>query len=293
MHFVTFKDEDKVAVGILVEAYVLDIHKANPRLPGTMRSLIEAGGCVLGQAQRLIDDYAAGNLPFSAVHLLADVELLAPIPDPPKVVAVGRNYADHCRESGEPVPDAPLLFAKFPSAVIGPEAIIEWDPTLTTQVDYEAELAVVIGQRARQVPAHKALDVVFGYTCGNDVSARDLQHGDGQWVRGKSLDTFGPLGPAIVTKDEVPQPNQLGIASRLNDKTMQDSTTAEMIFDIPTLIEFMTRAFTLLPGDVILSGTPHGVGGARQPPVFMKHGDVIEVEIEGLGLLRNHCHEVR
>lgn len=293
MRFVTFKNDDRVGVGILAGACVLDVHRSDRALPGTMRSLIETGNAGLERTRRLLDDWTAGNLPSSAVHLLADVELLAPVPDPSKVVAVGLNYADHCRESGIPIPERPLLFAKFPTAVIGPEARIEWDPALTTEVDFEAELAVVIGQRARHVPAARAFEFVFGYTCGNDVSARDLQHGDGQWVRGKSLDTFCPLGPAIVTKDEVPQPGRLGISCRLNGRTMQASSTAEMIFDIPALVEFMTQAFTLLPGDVILSGTPHGVGGARRPPVFMRDGDVIEVEIEGLGLLRNLCREVR
>jgi 2-keto-4-pentenoate hydratase/2-oxohepta-3-ene-1,7-dioic acid hydratase in catechol pathway len=160
-------------------------------------------------------------------------------------------------------------------------------------VDYEAELAVVIGRRARQVSADQALDYVAGYMNCNDVSARDLQFGDGQWVRGKSLDTFCPLGPWLVTRDEVPDPHSLSMRCTVNGAVLQDSTTAEMIFRVPELIEFASRAFTLLPGDVIATGTPDGVGVFRSPQVFLKDGDVVTVGIEGLGELTNHCVEER
>jgi 2-keto-4-pentenoate hydratase/2-oxohepta-3-ene-1,7-dioic acid hydratase in catechol pathway len=159
-------------------------------------------------------------------------------------------------------------------------------------VDYEAELAVVIGRRARHVPPAAAFDVIFGYTCANDVTARDLQARDGQWVRGKSLDTFCPLGPEIVTKDALPHPGRLGIVCRVNGKVLQASNTAEMIVDVPALIGFITRAFTLLPGDVILTGTPQGTGAFRHPPVLLHDGDIVEVEIEQVGLLRNPCREL-
>jgi 2-keto-4-pentenoate hydratase/2-oxohepta-3-ene-1,7-dioic acid hydratase in catechol pathway len=224
---------------------------------------------------------------------LSEVTLLAPIPNPSKVVAIGLNYMDHCREQNIEPPEAPIIFAKFPSAVVGPGAAIRWDPALTRKVDYEVELAVVMGRTARRVPAADALDYVAGYTICNDVSARDLQFGDRQWVRGKSLDTFCPLGPWLVTRDEIPDPHDLSIRCTLNGDVMQDSTTAEMIFGITTLIEFISRAFTLLPGDVIATGTPDGVGVFRSPQVFMKDGDVVTLEVEGLGQLTNHCIEER
>jgi len=224
---------------------------------------------------------------------LAQVRLLAPVPNPSKVVAIGLNYMDHCREQNIAPPQAPMIFAKFPTAVVGPGAAIRWDPALTHQVDYEAELAVVMGRTARRVPAAQALDYVVGYMNCNDVSARDLQFGDRQWVRGKSLDTFCPLGPWLVTRDEVPDPHALSIRCTVNGAVMQDSTTAEMIFRVPQLIEFASQAFTLLPGDVIATGTPDGVGVFRSPQVFLKDGDVVTVEVEGLGELTNHCVEER
>ncbi|MDD4872581.1 MAG: fumarylacetoacetate hydrolase family protein [Kiritimatiellae bacterium] len=216
-----------------------------------------------------------------------EVKLTAPIPNPQKVVAIGQNYRDHCAEQGVPVPDMPVIFAKFPTAVIGPDEAITWNPDLTNQVDYEAELAVVIGKRAKNVSREDAFEYIAGYMNGNDVSARNLQFGDQQWVRGKSLDTFCPIGPYLVTKDEIPDPHHLAIRAILNGRVMQDSNTSNLIFGVPALIEFITRAITLLPGDVILTGTPPGVGVFRKPPVFLKPGDTITVEIEGLGTLTN------
>jgi 2-keto-4-pentenoate hydratase/2-oxohepta-3-ene-1,7-dioic acid hydratase in catechol pathway len=206
-------------------------------------------------------------------------------------VAIGLNYMDHCREQNIKPPERPIIFCKFSTAVVGPGATIRWDPTLTQQVDYEVELGVVMGRTARRVAATEALAYVAGYTTCNDVTARDLQHGDRQWVRGKSLDTFCPLGPWLVTRDEVADPQDLSLRCTLNGQVMQDSTTAEMIFGVAYLIEFISRAFTLLPGDVIATGTPHGVGVFRSPQVFMKDGDVVTVEVEGLGQLTNDCRE--
>jgi 2-keto-4-pentenoate hydratase/2-oxohepta-3-ene-1,7-dioic acid hydratase in catechol pathway len=216
-----------------------------------------------------------------------DVKLTAPIPNPQKVVAIGQNYRDHCAEQGVAIPDRPIIFAKFPTAIIGPGEPITWNPELTTQVDYEAELGFVIGKQAKDVPQEEAFEYVVGYLNGNDVSARDLQFGDQQWVRGKSLDTFCPIGPYLVTTDEVPNPHNLSIRSILNGNVMQDSTTSNLIFNIPYLVEFITKAFTLLPGDIILTGTPPGVGVFREPKVFLKPGDTITTEIEGLGTLTN------
>jgi acylpyruvate hydrolase len=220
---------------------------------------------------------------------LAQVKLLAPIPNPSKVIAIGLNYMDHCREQKVEPPAAPLIFAKFTTAIIGPDDTIRWDPTLTSRVDFEAELAVVIGRTARCVSQAEAMDYVAGYTICHDVSARDLQFSDKQWVRGKSLDTFCPLGPYLVTRDEIPDPHNLAICCTVNQNVMQNSNTGEMIFRIPYLIEYISRAFTLLPGDVITTGTPDGVGVFRSPQVFLKHGDVVTIEIEGLGQLTNGC----
>lgn len=215
--------------------------------------------------------------------------VLAPVVSPSKIIAVGKNYIEHARETGAAVPDHPIIFTKFPTAIIAPGDAVTWDPALTSQVDFEAELAVVIGKTARRVPQTEALDYVFGYTCANDISARDLQYGDGQWVRGKSLDTFCPLGPWLVTADELPDPQRLGIRCLVNGQTMQNSNTGRMIFSVAYLVSFLSRAFTLLPGDIILTGTPDGVGAFREPPVYLKDGDELVVEIDGVGRLVNIC----
>ncbi len=215
-------------------------------------------------------------------------KLLAPIPSPGKVICIGLNYRDHAEESGVPVPSEPVVFGKFSSAVIGPEAAIEI-PSSSQQVDYEAELVVVIGKSGRDIPREKAWQHVAGFTNGHDVSARDWQLGrpGGQWLMGKTPDTFAPIGPYLVTADEVPEPENLRVQLRLNGLSMQDSSTKQLIFGIDRLISHMSGLFTLSPGDLIFTGTPPGVGMARKPPVFLKPGDVVEVEIEGLGILRN------
>lgn len=217
---------------------------------------------------------------------LADVKVQAPVPRPGKIICIGLNYMDHVLESGAEVPKAPLIFSKFDTCVAASE-----DPILipvgSEQVDFEAELAVVIGRRAKNIKLEDAMDYVFGYTNFNDVSARDMQFADGQWQRGKSCDTFAPFGEYVATKDEIPDPHNLRIQFRLNGETMQDSNTNQLIFKIPELVEYLSRSITLEPGDIIATGTPPGVGFARKPPVFLKDGDVCEVEIEGLGILIN------
>jgi 5-carboxymethyl-2-hydroxymuconate isomerase len=216
----------------------------------------------------------------------ADARVLAPL-RPASIVCIGLNYLDHVRETGMEAPTRPLVFSKLRSSVIGPGEAIRIDPAVTTQVDWEVELAVVIGRRACRVPVDGALDVVFGYTAANDVSARDVQFGDGQWVRGKSLDTFCPLGPAVVTRDEVPDPQRVALRTRVNGETVQDSTTAEMVFGIAELISFCSHSFTLLPGDVLLTGTPWGCGAFADPPQYLRDGDVVEVDVAGIGTLTN------
>jgi 2-keto-4-pentenoate hydratase/2-oxohepta-3-ene-1,7-dioic acid hydratase in catechol pathway len=213
----------------------------------------------------------------------------APVIASTKIIAVGLNYKDHIRETGATAPAYPLLFAKLTSSVIDPGAAIEWDTTLTNAVDYEAELAVVIGRTARHVSAENALDYVFGYTCVNDVSARDLQTGDGQWTRAKGLDTFCPLGPWLVTSDAIPDPQALAIYCTVNGEMRQNSSTAEMVFGVREIVAHITKAFTLNPGDIILTGTPNGVGNARTPKALLKNGDVVVVELEHIGKLENSC----
>jgi 2-keto-4-pentenoate hydratase/2-oxohepta-3-ene-1,7-dioic acid hydratase in catechol pathway len=203
-----------------------------------------------------------------------------------KILAIGRNYADHAKEGGAALPEAPLLFNKLPNSLSAHNAPIVL-PSISKKVDYEAELAVVIGRQAKRVSEAEALDYVFGYTLINDVSARDLQFGDGQWTRGKGLDTFAPLGPFITTRDEIKDVQSLDIQGRLNGQVMQTSNTSMMIFRVAYLVSYLSQGLTLEPGDVIATGTPEGVGVFRDPPVLLKDGDVFEVEIEGLGVLRN------
>ncbi|MBW2028918.1 MAG: fumarylacetoacetate hydrolase family protein [Deltaproteobacteria bacterium] len=220
---------------------------------------------------------------------LGPVQLAPPVTRPSKIIAIGLNYVDHIQESkGEP-PERPLLFAKFPNSLVGHGSRITWSREITKKVDFEAELTVVMGRTVRSCPEEDAVGAIFGYTCGNDVSARDLQFGDGQWVRGKSLDTFCPIGPWIVTSEEISDPHALRVASILNGKTMQEGNTGSMLFKIPHLVSFISKHFTLLPGDLILTGTPSGVGAFRDPPVYMKDGDEIVIEIEGIGRLVNTC----
>ena len=220
---------------------------------------------------------------------LAETELLAPVGRPGKIVAVGRNYADHAAEQGVATADDPILFTKYSSAVIGDGADIVWRAGDTAQVDYEAELAVVIGTTARDIPLERALDHVLGYTCLDDVSARDLQFGDGQWIRGKSLDTFCPMGPWLVTADEIPDPQALRIRCLVDGEVVQDASTSQMLHGVAALIAFCSRFFTLDPGDVIATGTPAGVGVFRKPPRFLADGNEVVIEIESIGSLTNRC----
>ena len=215
-----------------------------------------------------------------------DAYWFAPVPRPGKIVCIGLNYRDHAAESGLAVPEKPVIFSKFSSCVIAPgEPVVI--PTTSEKVDFEAELAVVVGRHAKHVSADRAYDYVLGYTAFNDVSARDFQFGDGQWQRGKSCDTFAPMGQTIVTTDEIPDPHTLRITLTLNGNTMQDSNTNQLIFGVPQLIEFITKNISLEPGDVIATGTPAGVGFARKPPVFLKPGDMMDVHIEKIGGLGN------
>lgn len=230
----------------------------------------------------------SGADPHSAASDAATLHgrLVAPL-RPGKIVAIGLNYADHIRETGQPRPTRPLVFAKFPSSVIGPDEAIVLDPELSERVDWEVELAVVVGRRMRQVAEQDALDHVLGYTVANDISARDVQFADGQWVRGKSFDTFCPVGPVVVTADEVPDPQALNLRTRVNGSVVQQSSTSEMLFGVAALLSFCSESFTLDPGDLLLTGTPWGCGEFMDPPRSLAPGDVVESEIDGIGTLRN------
>ncbi len=215
-----------------------------------------------------------------------NVKICPPVPQPNKIICIGLNYRDHAEESGMAIPKSPIIFSKFSTCVIGANEPILL-PKGSEQVDYEAEMAFVIGKTAKNVSLENAMDYVVGYTNFNDVSARDFQFADGQWTRGKSCDTFAPMGEFIATKDEISDPHDLQIQFRLNGDTLQNSNTKELIFKIPEIIEFLSNSITLEPGDIIATGTPPGVGFARKPPIFLNDGDTAEVEIEGLGILSN------
>jgi len=248
--------------------------------PGGARVGIVDGDHLLDAGTDLIN-----AAPGEAVGAVADATLLAPTV-PSKILCAGLNYRDHAEESGMPIPAKPLLFAKFPNTIVGPGEPIRM-PSISEQIDYEAELGVVIGARASGVGVGDALEHVLGYTCLNDVSARDLQFAEPQWIRGKSLDSFCPIGPWIVTRDEIPDPQALGIRCIVNGEKLQDSSTEQMVFGVAELIAFISESITLEPGDLIATGTPPGVGFARTPPVWLKTGDTITVEIDGIGALTN------
>jgi 2-keto-4-pentenoate hydratase/2-oxohepta-3-ene-1,7-dioic acid hydratase in catechol pathway len=279
MKYITFTVGKEQKFGALLGEQVIELGKYG--FPATMMDFIQAGEEVWVAAKAFcLDNPALGEL-------LHRFSLVAPLPRPGKIIGIGLNYMDHCREQNVKIPERPLVFAKFGTAVTGPYETIEWDSALTNEVDYEGELGVVIGKTVRQITKETALDYVFGYTVANDVSARDLQFSDKQWVRSKSLDTFCPFGPAIVTVDEIPDPQTLVLRTKMNGKVMQDSNTAEMIFGVRELIVFLSHSFTLEPGDLILTGTPNGVGVFRNPKIFLQNGDLLEVEIEGIGKIEN------
>jgi 5-carboxymethyl-2-hydroxymuconate isomerase len=285
MQVCTFKTDSEAEVGLIHEEWILPVQRALPDLlrpHDPMLDLIARWDSVKPALQGLLNN-PAGTEKLRREH----VRLLAPVPRPGKVLGIGLNYLDHIRETGMERPQQPLIFTKLRTSVIGPGEAIRIPAGITEQVDWEVELAVVIGTTARDVDATTALDHVFGYTVANDVSARDVQFSDGQWARGKSLDTFCPLGPVVVTPHDVPDPQTLALRTRVNGEIVQSSSTAEMLFGVRELIAFCSRSFTLLPGDVLLTGTPWGCGAFMDPPRFLASGDIVETEIDGLGTLRN------
>lgn len=267
---------------------------ADAVLPSDPMAFLRRVDSSLAEARRVLDFVTSSLGRWDAPDLVRaevvlprrQVRLAAPVPRPGKIVAVARNYGAHAEERGGAAPEEPVLFLKAPSAVIGPEDDIVL-PRASETVDYEGELALVIGRRARHLPIERALDCVAGYTVANDVSARDFQNVRGQHFIGKSCDTFAPLGPALVTADEIPDPQDLGLHTRVSGELFQSARTKEMIFPVATILAFASRLMTLEPGDVILTGTPSGVGAARRPPRWLRDGDVVEVEIERIGRLAN------
>ena len=244
------------------------------------------GDAIVPMGPSLLEYLRFGTARNKRAIPLASVAICAPVPDPPKILGIGLNYRDHADETGQALPEEPILFAKFRNSVVGPGGVIEI-PAACHSVDYEAELGVVIGRVCRRVQEVHALDYVAGYTCLNDVSDREPQLGTGQWLRGKAVDTFLPMGPALVTRDEVPDPQFLHIGCKLNGEVVQDSNTSEMAFAVAELIAFISATLTLEPGDIIATGTPPGVGYTRTPPLFLKSGDEVSVDVERVGTLVN------
>lgn len=284
MRLVSFVHDGAPSLGALQgtgDGAIVDLHRADPELPTDLIALLEGGAPALARARE-----AVNRAPSGAVLDAGDVTLKGAVPRPSKIICIGLNYHDHAAESGQPIPETPVVFAKYPSCIIGSgEAIVL--PKISDQVDYEGEFAVVIGRRARHVAEAAALDYVAGYAPFNDVSARDFQHRTSQWTIGKSFDTFAPIGPALVTADEVPDPGNLDLRVSIGDEVLQSSNTRQLIFSVPQLIAYLSAVMTLEPGDVIATGTPGGVGGARKPPRWLRPGETVRVEIAGLGVLEN------
>jgi acylpyruvate hydrolase len=282
MKLVTAMYQNENRLGALVargaQNYFLDLNRAQPNVPSDMIAFLQAGDAVMTLAQQ-----ASAQADERQLVPQAQVTLLAPIPRPGKIVCIGHNYHGHASATPPAFPD---VFAKFSNVVIGQNQPIVITRT-SDKVDYEGELAVVIGKRAKYVDQAHALDFVAGYTIFNDITARDFQSRTSQWTLGKSFDTYGPMGPVIVTKDEIPDPGNLDLALTLNGKEMQHSNTRQLIFSIPYLIEYITQAITLEPGDIISTGTPSGTGASFNPQVFMKPGDQVCVKIEKIGELIN------
>lgn len=269
MKLATFTHKNRTAVGEVLEDRVYSTASME-----NMQYMIRRG---------LLPSRRSESFPLDAVKLEPPVR-------PSKIIAIGKNYAEHAKETGGDVPKAPIIFAKFPSAIIGNGEVVTWNSAITSQVDWEGELAVVIGKRTRNVSEEDALKSVFGYTIANDVSARDLQiRTDAQWTRGKSLDTFCPLGPWIVTANEIPDPQALTVKTWVGDQLMQDGHTKDMIFSVAHLVSYCSKMFTLEPGDLILTGTPSGVGEGMKPAQYLKDGDTVKIEISGIGQLVNTC----
>jgi acylpyruvate hydrolase len=305
MKLVTYSWNGNAALGALVGDRVIDLRRAHAaalrqrgdmdelavadlRVPGDLLALLRGGAASMAAARRAVQfvEEQGTDRVRDLFCPVAEVELLAPVQHPGKVICVGLNYRSHLAEIAEPVPRYPILFHKCATSVIGPgQAILL--PRVSEQVDYECELAVVIGRRGKYISEREAVAHVAGYTCANDVSAHDLEFRTSQWTSGKMLDTFCPLGPMLVTADEIPDPNRFAIRTVLNGRMVQDGCTSDMVFSVSFLVSYISSLATLEPGDVILTGTPAGVGCNQKPQVFLEAGDEISITIEGIGTLTN------
>jgi acylpyruvate hydrolase len=308
MRLVTFEDEPKrCRLGAVADGVVVDLNAAYRALleergerragelaveavPPEMLAFLDAGDRAMNAASdalKLIARLGAnGARERGLARPTESVRLRAPVPRPTKLILVGLNYRDHAEEAGMKIPEVPTIFSKYANSVIGPGDAIKI-PKVSAMIDYEAEYAFVIGRAGRDIPPARAMDYVAGYTIVNDVSCRDYQMKTGQWMIGKTFDTFAPMGPYLVTRDEIADPHNLEISLHLNGQRMQHSNTRNLIFKTEYLIAFLSQVFTFEPGDVVSTGTPAGVGYARKPPVFMKAGDRVRIEVEGLGALEN------
>ncbi len=277
MKLVRFSTSGRTAVGALSAdgGSVVDLRETS------MSAFLARGAQGLADARAEI-----ASASITSVHQLSTVKLLAPVGDPGKIMCIGQNYRDHCEEQNQPIPERAILFSKYATALNDPDGDIPL-LAISPQIDYEAEMAVVIGTAGRNIAEADAMKHVGGYLCANDVTARDIQKGDGQWVRGKTPDKFFPIGPWLVTADEIADPHNLDISLTLNGNVMQKSNTLNLIFQIPYLIAYLSQTMTLLPGDILSTGTPGGVGVFRNPQVFLKAGDTVSVTIAGLGTLTN------
>ncbi|MDM5284648.1 fumarylacetoacetate hydrolase family protein [Peribacillus castrilensis] len=284
MKIATFSVQTEQHIGLVKDDQIISLTALGPEeFPACMKKFIERGSELRSRAEQLIEQRVNDD----AIFKLSEVNILPPIAKPDKIICVGLNYFDHCKETGMEPPESPVIFSKYANAIAGHNDAIEI-PINSTEVDFEAELAFVIGREAKHVSEEEADDYVFGYTIMNDISARDLQFQDGQWSRGKTADTFAPFGPVIVTKDEVGDPHNLAISLELNGEIMQDSNTSNLIFTVPKIISFLSQSMTLMPGDLIATGTPPGVGMGRNPKIWLKNGDRMNVSIEKIGTLSNH-----
>jgi 2-keto-4-pentenoate hydratase/2-oxohepta-3-ene-1,7-dioic acid hydratase in catechol pathway len=284
MKIATFSVQSEQHIGLVQDDQIISLTALCPEeFPACMKKFIERGSELRSRAEQLIEQRVNND----AIFKLSEVKILPPIAKPDKIICVGLNYFDHCKETGMEPPASPVIFSKYSNAITGHNDPIEI-PINSTEVDFEAELAFVIGKEAKRVSEEEADDYVFGYTIMNDISARDLQFQDGQWSRGKTADTFAPFGPVIVTKDEVGDPHNLAISLELNGEIMQDSNTSNLIFTVPKIISFLSQSMTLMPGDLIATGTPPGVGMGRNPKIWLKNGDRMNVRIEKIGTLSNH-----
>ncbi|MCM3790110.1 fumarylacetoacetate hydrolase family protein [Domibacillus indicus] len=275
MKLALFSAEEKHHLGVVRGDHIVSLTAIDPETyPPCIKTFIQRGSTVPS---------LEGQPSFS----LEDINIDVPIASPEKIICVGLNYIDHCHETGMEPPKSPVIFSKYANALTGHHTAVEI-PVNSNEVDFEAELAIVIGKEAKHVSEEEAEEFVFGYTIMNDISARDLQFADGQWSRGKTADTFAPTGPYVVTRDEIGNPHDLAISLTLNGETMQDSNTSNLIFTVPQIVSFLSQSMTLKPGDLIATGTPPGVGMGRSPKVWLKDGDQMDVTIEKIGTLSNH-----